>query len=225
MHHQIEKLQFGDEKSCSRCGQIFESRFFPYKSVALCLVCYENVHGITLHQKRSDLNRRSSAKSSSSVNRFDSKNKICPNCQAESVAVNNSGDKMCQNCKLLIARGDSHNPNECCPDCDSKRFKNKGKRNGKQRYTCADCGRNWTVDSFVGSVKKNEEDSGRETDLDEIKEYLKKQKEKNEPIVFYYRQDITPRKTNNYYLDDKYVHVKSAGSYYVTFLIDKIRKI
>jgi len=65
----------------------------------------------------------------------------------------------------------------------------------------------------------------RETDLEIIKQYLHTQKAKNAPVSFYYRQDTSPRKVSDYFIDDRYVQVRSDKGYYIKFLIDKIRKI
>jgi hypothetical protein len=65
----------------------------------------------------------------------------------------------------------------------------------------------------------------RETGLEEIKNYLRRQKAVNAPVVFYYRKDSSPRRIYNYYLDERYVYVRSDKGYYIKFLIDKIRKI
>jgi hypothetical protein len=79
-----------------------------------------------------------------------------------------------------------------------------------------------------GGIKKRNSSSDRfkrETDLETIKSYLSRQKASNQPIEFYYRQDKTPRKIYNYYLDERYINAKGNQRYYIKFLIDKIRKI
>ena len=65
----------------------------------------------------------------------------------------------------------------------------------------------------------------READIETIKAYLHKQEETNSPISFYYREDISPRKFYNYFIDDKYVQVWSNKGYYIKFLIERIRKL
>jgi len=61
--------------------------------------------------------------------------------------------------------------------------------------------------------------------LETIKKYLHTQKQNNSPLTFYYRQDTSPRKVFDYFIDDRYVQVRSDKGYYIKFLIDKIRKI
>lgn len=65
----------------------------------------------------------------------------------------------------------------------------------------------------------------RENSVEEITEYLRNQKNNNFPIRFWYRDDISPRKVSNYFIDEKYIQVKSDKGYYIKFLIDKVRKI
>lgn len=65
----------------------------------------------------------------------------------------------------------------------------------------------------------------RETDLETIKKYLHTQKQNNSPLTFYYRQDTSPRKVTDYFIDERYVQVRSDKGYYIKFLIEKIRKI
>jgi hypothetical protein len=61
--------------------------------------------------------------------------------------------------------------------------------------------------------------------LKEIVAYLKNQEIKKQPLIFWYRDDNTPRKIYDYFVDKKYVNVRSDKGYYIKFLIDKIRKI
>ena len=65
----------------------------------------------------------------------------------------------------------------------------------------------------------------REIDLETIKKYLRTQKQNNSPLTFYYRQDTSPRKVTDYFVDERYVQVRSDKGYYIKFLIEKIRKI
>lgn len=65
----------------------------------------------------------------------------------------------------------------------------------------------------------------RENTLDEIINYLKSQKAKGLALKFWYRNDTDPRDIRDYYIDKKYVNVRSDKGYYIKFLIDKIRKI
>ena len=65
----------------------------------------------------------------------------------------------------------------------------------------------------------------REVAIEKILSYLKNQKENNKPIEFYYRNDVKPRKIYDYFLDEKYINVRSDKRYFIKFLIDRIRKI
>ena len=116
----------------------------------------------------------------------------------------------------------------CCPYCYSHRVEKKGIRNGKQRCYCKNCGKNWTFNSQLNTdkgIKKESNGFYRETSLREIWEYLKLQEQFHTPITFCYRDDVKPRKIYDYYLDKKYINVKTEKGYYIKFLINKIRKI
>ena len=65
----------------------------------------------------------------------------------------------------------------------------------------------------------------REVELSVVQEYLKKQEKANKSIVFYYRDDKTPREFTNYHIDGRYVKVRSGKGYDISFLIERIRKI
>ncbi|MDP2951523.1 MAG: hypothetical protein Q8N55_04015, partial [bacterium] len=116
-----------------------------------------------------------------------------------------------------------------CPACDSANYEKKGFRNEKQRYVCKDCDRNWTSDGIVKNLfsgkTKTKDTFQRENTLEEIVTYLKNQEANNMPIKFWYRNDTKVREMHDYFVDDKYVQVRSDKGYYIKFLIDKIRKI
>lgn len=65
----------------------------------------------------------------------------------------------------------------------------------------------------------------RENTLEEIVDYLKNQETKNQPLKFWYRSDNEPREMYDYFINKKYVNVRSDKGYFIKFLIDKIRKI
>lgn len=65
----------------------------------------------------------------------------------------------------------------------------------------------------------------RENTLAEIVAYLKNKKANNMPLKFWYRGDTNARDVYDYYLDEKYVNVRSEKGYFIKFLIDRIRKI
>jgi hypothetical protein len=114
--------------------------------------------------------------------------------------------------------------------CNSKYFEKRGFRNGKQRYRCKECGRDWTSNEVTRrkSVKplKTEKLFLRENTLEEIINYLKSTEANGMPLQFWYRDDIEPRNIyDDYFIDEKYVNVLSEKGYYIKFLIDKIRKI
>lgn len=139
LHQYIELIKNGNARFCVGHGDIFDSKYFPYKSSELCVYCYEQKHSRTLHEFRK---------------------------------------------KLGI----------------------KDERQGRRK-------------SNIDTKFK------RETDLDAIKKYLHTKKENNSPLTFYYRQDTLPRKVYDYFIDERYVQVRSDKGYYIKFLIDKIRKI
>ena len=139
MHQHIELLRNGDTRFCEGHGDIFDSKYFPFKNSDLCLYCYEQENSRTLHAFR-------------------------------------------------------------------KKLGVEAERKGRQKRS---------IDSKFK----------RETDLETIKKYLHTQKQNNSPLTFYYRQDTSPRKVFNYFIDDRYVQVRSDKGYYIKFLIDKIRKI
>lgn len=65
----------------------------------------------------------------------------------------------------------------------------------------------------------------RENTLEEITSYLKSQEVKRRSIQFWYRDDTKPRTIHDYYLDERYINVRSDRGYFIKFLIDKIRKV
>ncbi len=65
----------------------------------------------------------------------------------------------------------------------------------------------------------------RENTLEEITSYLKLQEVKRRSIQFWYRDDAKPRIIDDYYLDERYINVRSDKGYFIKFLIDKIRRI
>lgn len=139
LHQHIELLKNGDTRFCVGHGDIFDSKYFPYKSSELCVYCYEQEHSRILHTFR-------------------------------------------------------------------KKLGVKDERQGRQKRN---------IDTRFK----------RETNLETIKKYIYTQKQSNSPLTFYYRQDTSPRKVSDYFIDDRYVQVRSDKGYYIKFLIDKIRKI
>ncbi|NCD01165.1 IS1 family transposase [bacterium] len=243
MHNQIDKLKYGDERACDDCGKIFESSRFPYKSVNLCLWCYEKQHGIRLKTLRNKLRIPSfQSKIKSRKLTIDSNNKpnFCPNCYSDKIrkarlSQNKHNKYLCRECNNIwdseikqdnteLNKSRNISPDSKCPVCNSLNYEKKGFRNGKQRYICKDCGRNWTSGVYVESVKKKNNFKSEST-LEEILNYLKKREKNNMPLKFWYRDDIKPREVYDYFIDDKYIQVKSGKGYYIKFLIDKIRKI
>ncbi|MFC1649329.1 hypothetical protein ACFL2C_01270 [Patescibacteria group bacterium] len=120
-------------------------------------------------------------------------------------------------------------PNNRCPACNSSNYEKKGFRNNKQRYICIDCKRNWTSDGIVRreavNIVTRKKGFQRENTLEEIVNYLNAQESENSPLRFWYRDDIEHRNIHDYYLDEKYINVRSEKGYYIKFLIDRIRKI
>ncbi len=86
---------------------------------------------------------------------------------------------------------------------------------------------NNTPDTITKKRKiKKEENFNRESSLESINSYLLKQFANSKPIKFYYRDDIAPREFSSFFIvDNKYIKVLGSKGYYITFLIDRIRKI
>jgi len=190
-------LKDGVERVCDGCGKIYKDIYFPYKSVNYCINCYEKKHGIVLHTYR------------------------------KSIGVNYSS-VIFPVVRKIIKEKDILNRGNSCPTCYSNNFEKKGFRNGRQRYICKDCGRNWTSTEISSKglfegIKKH--DFERENTLKDIITYLKKQEIAKDPLIFWYRDDVTPRNVYDYHIDEKYVNVRSSKGFFMRFLIDKIRKI
>lgn len=66
---------------------------------------------------------------------------------------------------------------------------------------------------------------GRENTIDEINAYLGEQKRLNRPIKIFYKEDVTSRTFYTYYIEGPYIKVRSKKGYYISFRIDRIRKI
>jgi len=73
--------------------------------------------------------------------------------------------------------------------------------------------------------KENEYNFTGEFTIETIEAYIKNKEAKNEPIVFYYRDDSFPRIIHEYFLDGKYLQVVTDEGQSKTFLLEKIRKI
>lgn len=193
-----------------------------------CIDCYESKHRIILRKHRRKISRKKSSKKIS--NSFVPSYKVCSTCQAESLIVDRSGVEVCKNCEKTLKINKKMKHNEAiCPVCSSVNYEKKGFRNGKQRYMCKDCGRSWTsggaVKNTISTKTKQENIFKAENTPEEIIAYLKDQEKYNKPLVFWYRDDINPRITYDYFIDEKYVQVRADEGYYIKFLIDKIRKI
>jgi len=183
-----------------------------------------------LHKHRKKISRKSFRKKT--TKNFKITRKVCSVCQAESIFIDKNGNKTCKNCektsknhpKLQIEKKGIK-----CPSCDSTNYEKKGFRKEKQRYVCKDCRKNWTSDVIVKNrttkKTKSENTFQRENSLKEIIAYLKSKEKNNMPLKFWYRNDIEPRKMYDYFVDDRYVQVRSDKGYYIKFLIDKIRKV
>jgi len=138
----------GNERACDQCGKIFESKYFPYKSINLCLWCYEKKHNIILHTLRKKI-RFGEIR----INR-------CPSCQCESIVFDKNGNTVCKNCNELIKKADKNflvkgnkiitkpklRPQEC-PKCKSKRIRKASlSYNKHNKYYCKNCNNIWDFD-------------------------------------------------------------------------------
>lgn len=152
-------MRSGKDRSCDRCSKILKAKYFPYKTVSLCLWCYEKEHDITLHTLRARLR----VPTFSTGPRVVEKKNNCPYCGYKSV-IKEGGINICQNCNSEVSYSKTHLPNKQkkdvvnnfdgkkCPFCRSAHIKNKGKRGDKQRYICLECSKNWSVD--IANVEK-----------------------------------------------------------------------
>lgn len=204
MHSDIADLMDGDKRSCDNCHTIKESKFFPFKTKHLCLWCYEKINNKILHSVRNRLRLSQTEKS------------IKEKTYHSSITEKDSSKAI------------SGKPS--CPSCKSNKVEKKGKRHGRQRYVCKKCRRNWTEEitynsSKSTSSKKITTEIKREVSLSQIKTYLKEKQSNSEPITFYYRDDTSPRKSDNYSLDDDYIYIRARDGRRITFRIDRIRKI
>lgn len=85
------------------------------------------------------------------------------------------------------------------------------------------------IKKYQTKLSKNEvsksEEVKPEIPLEDIKAYLHKKSNANEPLEIYYKDDATPRKMYNYRIADPYLKVKSSKWYYITYRIDRIRNV
>lgn len=183
-----------------------------------------------MHKHRKKISRKHSF--AKTPKRLVESRQVCSICQAESLVIDKNGNKICRNCEKTSKIHQKLQTKQRvikCPACDSANYEKKGFRNGKQRYVCKDCDRNWTSDGIVKNLfsgkTKTKDTFQRENTLEEIVTYLKNQEANNMPIKFWYRNDTKVREMHDYFVDDKYVQVRSDKGYYIKFLIDKIRKI
>lgn len=107
-----------------------------------------------------------------------------------------------------------------CPKCKSERIRKASlSYNKHNKYYCKNCNEVW---DFEGAQKNNFK---RENTLEEIIAYLKNQETNHMPLKFWYRDEIKSREMYDYFIDEKYVQVRSDEGYFIKFLIDRIRKI
>jgi DNA-directed RNA polymerase subunit RPC12/RpoP len=179
-----------------------------------------------LHTHRDKINKERLVNKESS--KHEESQQICPFCQAKTLIYG-----ICINCKKISIASKNKQPIKKtdikCPTCNSINYEKKGFRNQKQRYICKVCGKNWTsnlvANDNISKKLKTKDYIQRENTLKEIVAYLKNQEIKKQPLIFWYRDDNKPRKIYDYFVDKKYVNVRSDKGYYIKFLIDKIRKI
>jgi transposase-like protein len=85
LYKQIDKLKQGEDRSCDNCGGIFNSIYFPYKSVNLCVWCYEKEHNVVLHSFREKIrltDRKSREVFNRVINKKDVATERCPDCNS-----------------------------------------------------------------------------------------------------------------------------------------------
>ena len=146
---------------------------------------------------------------------------VCPYCNKETITREGS-IYVCSACNSEVNVKKKHIQNikktryKICPICQAESLTID--KNGNK--ICKNCDKTAKIKT---KIKNNH--FRRENTLNEIINYLKSHEARHEDIQFWYRDDIKPRKIYDYFLDEKYINVRSDEGYFIKFLIDKIRKI
>lgn len=232
------------------------AEYFPFKSVDLCVDCWEEEHHRTLHTFRKKLNyynnytpkqsRYGKSHDNISVSwcpycyshrvekkgiRNGKQRCYCKNCGKnwtfEMSLDNNKGTNDENNLSEKILKYLKNNPGVKARTIARELGVNRKKVNsllyGKLKKKCVS--ENYYWDVIWQLKKKNNYNFTGECTIETIKAYIENRKAKNEPIVFYYRDDSFPRIIHEYFLDGKYIQVITDEGQPKTFLLDKIRKV
>ena len=253
------------------------AKYFPFKSVDLCLDCWEEKHHRLLHTFRKELNYYNNY-NPKQAKHGEAHNNIsvswCPYCyssRVEKKGIRNGKQRCyCKNCgknwtfEIPLDNNQKGTKNESdilnhqeykydkYPPINDKNSLSekilqylKNNPGEKAKTIASDLGADKKQINFLLYVKlrgkciaknycwypkeqlneKNTDNFTREFDVETIKTYIKNKKANNKPIVFYYRNDSFPRIFHEYFLDGKYIKVRTDEGYHLTFLIDKIKKL
>jgi DNA-directed RNA polymerase subunit RPC12/RpoP len=94
---------------------------------------------------------------------------------------------------------------------------------GKLKGRCI--AENYYWDLIWKLKEQNKENISGEFTIETIKTYIENKGSKYKPIVFYYLNDSFPRIIREYFLDGKYLRVRTDEGECKTFLLDKIRRV
>ena len=192
-------MEKGTHRTCIGCKKIFIAEYFPFKSVDLCLDCWEEKHHRSLHAFRKKWEYTD--------------------------IYNSTNDEIILSEKILQYL--KNNPGEKAKTIASDLGADKKQINFllyvKLRGKCIAKNYCWYLKWQLN--EKNTDNFTKEFDVETIKTYIKNKKANNKPIVFYYRNDSFPRIIHEYVLDGNYIRVITDEGQHKTFLIDKIKKL
>ncbi len=192
--------------------------YFPYKSVELCVDCYEKKKHRTLYAFRSRLGIRE---------------------RSHYKQIKKEQKPAVQDSSQNRTKIDTARPSDlCCPYCNSPRTESKGrgKRAGSRRYICKECRKSWSVsfdteapphiekdDEIIETPKKDKKP--RASKEEQIEGYIKNKKE----ILISYKNRfgnstqrwIKPKSLNGRMLK-AYCYMTKEDR---TFRIDRIKRV
>lgn len=127
-----------------------------------------------------------------------------------------------------------------CKYCKSYNITSKWNRWDSKRLVCNDCWKSWSVPQYLYNsaikwwltsqnypIQKSQpiapiDDNAR---IDQIIREIQYKKDKNLPLIIYYKDDTASTRTfHDYYVFRKYLKVKWKDHYY-TYLLKDIREI